>query len=101
MKVFISQPFYGRSEREVMREREKILEQFKDHTGATDVEVIETYFKSYAPEGAGRLWYLGDSIRLMDQADVVIFSPYWIDARGCIIEHAAATAYDKKIIYAE
>lgn len=101
MKVFISQPFYGRSEREIMNERAEILQQFKDRTGATDVEVIETYYKPYAPEGAGRLWYLGDSIKLMDRADAVIFSPYAFTANGCGIEYAAARTYGKKIFFAD
>lgn len=102
MKVFISQPFYGRTENEIMLEQKDILEEFKNFirwTSSTPIEVIDTYHSLDAPDGAGRLWYLGNSISLMDQADAVIFSKDYRNATGCVVEECAAILYGKQIFY--
>lgn len=102
MKVFISQPFYGKSEEEIMAEREDILRQFKEFVRWPDevpIEVIDNFHKSDAPENAGRLWYLGQSISQMDQADAIIFSAGARNASGCIVEECAATLYKKPTFY--
>ena len=38
---------------------------------------------------------LGESIKAMDDFDLVIFDYGWQKARGCRIEHDVCTAYDK------
>ena len=37
--------------------------------------------------------FLGKSLELLAQADVVYFAPGWADARGCRIEHLCAVEY--------
>lgn len=37
--------------------------------------------------------------RLMADADAVIFAPDWRDARGCRVEHFAASQYAIPILY--
>lgn len=105
MKIFISQPFHKRSETDIMRERQHAINYvdyhyngFKTWKDRVEIEVIDNYNK-IAPNGAGRLWYLGDSISLMDEADVVVFVPGWTKAKGCRIEHTVALTYGKEILH--
>ena len=39
------------------------------------------------------LWYLGESIKLLGSADVVVFAPGWETAHGCRIERQCAIEY--------
>ena len=91
-KVFISQPMNGLDEKEVLETRSTIFENFKKHFGYP-IELIDSYVKENIPLDAGRIWMLGDSIKLMDQADIIIFAPGWRNARGCEVEHLVADKY--------
>lgn len=100
MNVFISQPFYERDAEEVMAEREKIFSDFvkwneeaKVFLSNGEYVLIDNYHKQNIPQDAGRLWCLGDSIQLMDRADVIIFAPEWDRAKGCLIERRIANVY--------
>ena len=94
-KVFISQPMSGKKEREILEDRVKILEQLQTFSiYEKDIEVINTYIKSEPPEDSNvRLWYLGKTIELLAQADLIIFAEDWQKARGCRIEHECAKTY--------
>lgn len=90
-KLFISQPMKGKSDEEILREREKAVSDaqsfFKE-----PVEVIDSFFQG-APAGAKPLWFLGKSLELLSDADIAYFAKGWRDARGCRLEHDAAKAY--------
>lgn len=100
MKVFISQPMYGKKTIEVERVQTRIVRKLVEN-GYTEFEVIDNYNKKNVPEGAGRLWYLGDSIKLMDQADLIIFADDWDDSKGCLSEFRIARLYNKKFKFEE
>ena len=90
-KLFISQPMNGKSDEEILREREEAIEKAKKVCGE-DVEVIDSFFQS-APADARPLWFLGKSLELLSTADIAYFAPGWEDARGCLIEHTCAEKY--------
>lgn len=92
MKVFISQPMFRLSDEEVLETRAKAVRSVELVYG--EVEVIESYIHENVPVNAGRLWHLGESIKLMSDADLVVFCPGYEDARGCRIEEAICHAYD-------
>lgn len=46
------------------------------------------------------LWSLGESLKLMSRADLVVFAPDWEDARGCRIEYMCASEYEVPILVA-
>lgn len=98
MKLFISQPMKGRSNEEIEAERRSALIHFEAGCGE-EVEIINSFFKD-APVKAAPLWYLGESIKLLGEADVVFFCKSWQRANGCTIEHECAVRYGKEIIYA-
>lgn len=108
MKIFVSQPMNGRTKEEVLEERTKCIEAYKawlaKHVQDTltmkvvTFEVIENYDKPHAPENAPRLWYLADSLKLMSEADYVIFAPGWKKAKGCKVEMMCCRLYNKPYI---
>lgn len=90
-KLFISQPMKGKSDEEILREREKAISDAQSFFGEP-VEVIDSFFQG-APVGAKPLWFLGKSLELLSDADIAYFAKGWRDARGCRLEHDAAKAY--------
>ena len=97
-KLFISQPMRGKSDEEILMEREKAIKAAEKLVGEP-VEVIDSFFQN-APADAKPLWFLGKSLELLSNADVAYFAPGWKDARGCIIEHDCAISYGIKSIVA-
>lgn len=100
MRVFISQPMNGRTREECITERELYYEAFKKWLMANTNDfkfdlfsLIENYDKPNAPENAPRLWYLADSLKLMADADYVVFVPGWKKAKGCKIEMLCCKLY--------
>ena len=90
-KLFISQPMNGKSDEEILREREKAIEEAKKALGE-DVEVIDSFFQS-APADARPLWFLGKSLELLSTADIAYFAQGWEEARGYRIEHDCTVEY--------
>lgn len=90
-KLFISQPMKGKSDEEILREREEAIAKAKEVCGE-DVEVIDSFFQS-APVDAKPLWFLGKSLELLSTTDIAYFAPGWDNARGCLIEHTCAVEY--------
>ena len=97
MKIFISQPMQGKTDAEILAERERVIEAAKAKWG-DDVEVLESFFRG-APTEAKPLWFLGESLKVMADADAVIVCKGWSDARGCKIEIAAAEAYKFPVFF--
>ena len=89
-KVFISQPMRGKTENEILMERNRIIEEIQTSIG--DHEVLDTYFDDFGP-GAKPLQYLAKSLWMLADADCAYFAPGWKDARGCRIEYDCAIAY--------
>lgn len=54
-------------------------------------------FFTYVPHDTTPLWYLGESIKKMSEADVVYFATGWAKARGCQIEHECAVKYNLQV----
>lgn len=91
MKIFISQPMRGKTDTEILAERERAIKAAKAKWG--DVEALESFFRG-APVEAKPLWFLGESLKVMADADAVILCPKWHLTRGCIVEAAAANRYN-------
>lgn len=92
-KLFISQPMKDKTNEEILKERQDVLSLFYD------VQEIDSFF-SDAPHDAKPLWFLGESIKLLSEADIVYFCKDWHKYNGCVIEHECAVRYGKEIIYA-
>lgn len=92
-KLFISCPMKGRTEENIknsMARMHKIAELVFDQ----ELEVIDTYIPDSAPEGVNRgVWYLGESIKRMAEADYFIGIGYSEAFKGCTIERDVARSY--------
>lgn len=97
MKLFISQPMNGRPDDEILMERRRVELDVGNDLGLY-VEVIDSFFQG-APVDAKPLWYLGESLKKLAEADVAFFVNGWQKSRGCKIEHEAAVAYGIEVIY--
>ena len=97
-KIFISQPMNGKTTEEIENERDSIIDRLSTQFPRSDI--IYSFFKD-APHDTKPLWYLGESIKLMSEADVVFFCNGWQTARGCQIEHDCALEYGIDTMYEE
>ncbi len=97
MKVFISQPMKDKTDEEILTERNAVIDMLVS-TIDEKVEILDSFFKD-APHDAKPLWYLGESIKLLGQADVCVFCDGWEHYNGCTIEHECAVRYEKEIMY--
>ena len=97
-KVFISQPMRNRTNEEIEEERKRIIKGIKFlMLEQNDLVVLDSFFKD-APHDAKPLWFLGESIKLLSEADIVFFAKGWEEARGCVIEHECCEKYGKHLI---
>ena len=92
MKIIISQPMRGKTEKQIKDEREYLVKQLQDEGH----EVLETVFDDFVCYESP-IAYLARSIEFLDKADAVVFMKGWENARGCIIEHEIALKYNKFI----
>lgn len=98
-KLFISQPMKGKTDTEILVVRKKAIESAEKQVGEP-VEIIDSFFQG-APVDAKPLWYLGESLKLLAEADVAYFAKGWNEARGCKIENTCAIEYGIETIIEE
>jgi hypothetical protein len=92
MKIMISQPMNGKTEKQIKDERKYLVQELEEQGH----EVIDTIIKDFDDE-VSPIFYLAKSIEFLDKADGIIFMKGWEDARGCVIEHLIAEKYHKFI----
>ena len=100
IKIFISQPMKDKTNQEIEQERKEIIEKVRKHFEKIEVKVIDSFFKD-APHDAKPLWFLGKSLELLSNANVIVLGKGWKNSRGCRIEHECAVQYGIPIIYIE
>ena len=95
-KLFVSVPMKGRTEEEIRKtidKMKKIAEIFEGE----ELELIESYIEDNPPKDNNQaIWFLGESLKKLAQADVFIgISDSW-DWNGCMIESDVASRYGIK-----
>ena len=102
-KIFVSTPMRGKEEYEIkdrMRHLFKLACAYLDE----ECELIDSLNPVYTEELQNNnivdvaLLYLGASIKLLSQADLVIFDKDWMTAEGCRIEKKVCNTYRIKHI---
>lgn len=96
-KLFVSVPMKGRTEKEIktsIQKMKKIAEIYKGE----ELELIDSYIEDNPPKDSKEaVWYLGESLKKLAQADVFIgINDAW-DWNGCYIEIETAKRYGIKI----
>lgn len=98
MKVFISQPMKGLSDKEILAVRDKAAKSVEMLVGRP-VVILDSLVLKDPPEGVNEgLWYLSRSIATLSNADIAYFCEGWQDARGCKIEHTCAIEYGIRVL---
>lgn len=96
LKVFISQPMRDKTDEEIKLEREHLIKRAKKNY-SDDIEIIDSFFEG-APHNANPVWFLGESIKKLAEADVAYFAKDWESARGCKIENTVAVEYGIEVV---
>ena len=100
-KLFVSLPMRGLSEREI-RKRMNYLKSLVELELKEEVILIDSFIEN-EPDSKEinniGLYFLGESIKELAYADIVIFANGWMKARGCKVEYKAAVEYEVKILY--
>lgn len=96
-KLFVSVPMKGRTEEEIktsIQKMKKIAEIYEEE----ELELIDSYIEDNPPKDNNQaIWFLGESLKKLAQADVFIgINEAW-DWCGCYIEIETAKRYGIKI----
>ena len=94
LRVYCAAPMWGRTESEIASELESAVSLYSSHTGKSCELVNYRASMDFSPLEA-----LGESIKSMAKADVVLMLDGWEDARGCRLEHEIAMGYGVPIVY--
>ena len=98
MKIFISMPMKAKSTEQVRVEMNKVFEYIKNKLPEAELidSIIDGADKSIALKGDDMgVWYLGKSIQILSEADIIFFVNNWNEFRGCSIEREIAEKYGK------
>lgn len=91
-------PMKAKSTGQVKIEMDKVFGFIKSKLPEAELidSIIDDADKNIAIKGddAG-IWYLGKSIQLLSEADIVFFVNNWKEFRGCSIEREVAEKYGK------
>lgn len=91
----------SKSTEQVRVEMNKVFQQIKDKLPEAELidSIITDADKEIAVKGDDvGLWYLGKSIQMMAEADIVFFVGNYKEFRGCTIEREVAEKYGKLCI---
>lgn len=92
-KLFVSVPMKGRTEGEIkksIQKMKKIAEIFEGE----ELELIDSYIEDNPPKDNNQaIWFLGESLKKLAQADVFIGNAENYDWNGCSIERETAEKY--------
>lgn len=105
-KAMISQPMAGKTEEEITLTKEKAVKFLANKGYVIENTLFKDDWKNteaLVKDGVVNipLHFLAKSLRHMSLCDTVYFCKGWESARGCLIEHAAAKAYNLRIFYEE
>ena len=96
-KLFVSVPMKGRTEEEIKASIQKMKKIAEIYEGE-ELELIDSYIEDNPPKDSKEaIWYLGESLKKLAQADVFVgINDAW-DWSGCYIEIETAKRYGIKI----
>lgn len=95
MKIMISQPMRGKTNKQIREERAELVKRLQEEGH----EVVDTVFEKAPADEDIAIYMLSQSIRYIGKVDGLVFMPGWEKARGCKIEHQVAVEYGKQVFY--
>lgn len=94
MKIFISQPITGHSNAEIFATRKNIVS--KLNSKYPDATIINSII--LGGNDTNDIKYLGITLTLMADADIVVFAKDRSNSKGCQVEYYVASLYGKEIV---
>lgn len=95
-KLFVSVPMKGRTEEEIKASIQKMKKIAEIYEGE-ELELIDSYIKDNPPKDSKEaVWYLGESLKKLAQADAFIGICENYDWNSCYIERKTAERYGIK-----
>lgn len=95
-KLFVSVPMRDRIEEEIKASIQKMKKIAEIYEGE-ELELIDSYIEDNPPKDSKEaVWYLGESLKKLAQADVFIGICESYDWNGCCIERETAEKYGIK-----
>ena len=91
-KLFVSQPMSSSTIEDIECERKAIIEAVQNEYS----DYLWVVLDSFNQEALGNdkpVEELGKCVSIMQDADLVAFSPDWLKSSGCAIEHQVASIY--------
>ena len=96
-KLFVSVPMKGRTEKEIKASIQKMKKIAEIYEGE-ELELIDSYIEDNPPKDSKEaVWYLGESLKKLAQADVFIGIDDTWGWNGCYIEMETANRYGIKV----
>ena len=95
-KLFVSVPMKGRTEEEIKASIQKMKKIAEIYEGE-ELELIDSYIEDNPPKDSKEaVWYLGESLKKLAQADVFMGICESYDWKGCYIERETTEKYGIK-----
>lgn len=95
-KLFISVPMKGRTEDEIKASISK-MKQIAEVFEGEELELIDSYIEHKPPANNNKaIWYLGESLKKLSEADVFITIDDMWNWNGCCVENEVASRYGIK-----
>lgn len=94
IKVFVSQPMNGKGYDEILEKRKLVLDKVKKQLDGYPVDVLMNYWGGHKFDYSKKLSY--EYIKLMEQADLVVFVSGWQLCEECTIEYHYFTNHFKR-----
>ena len=96
-KLFVSVPMKGRTEEEIKASIQKMKKIAEIYEGE-ELELIDSYIEDNPPkDNKEAVWYLGESLKKLAQADVFMGICENFDWNGCYIKRETAQRYGIKV----
>ena len=99
--VFISQPMRGLTSDEIKANRFAAIKDIKKFVLSKydeEVNIIDSYFEDAPQTKLPALWWLGQSICKLSEADIIYCLKGYETARGCCIEVLCAKEYGIEVV---
>ncbi len=97
-RLFVSQPMRGKTQEEIIEQRDKAVKELSSRLNE-EFEVVDSYFTEDEPKDVKNsgIYWLGKSLELLSECDLVLFIGDWWNYRGCQIERQVCENYGVEI----
>ena len=104
MKLFISVPMSGRSNKDIKNHIEDIKNAANRYFVKTEVKFVDNFECDFEPERCvdlkhPRIGYLAEAVKKLAYCDGVIFGNGYMLSKGCRVEYSIAEEYGLDVYY--